>query len=193
MKTIILVVITVISFCELAIGQETKEPQNHIANKLVPFSANSGVMVVRGFTNIGKIKGHGTVSVDVRELRDARNPDKYERGVAIVVEGKRGLFGFGSDDSTSFVSYADIDSIITGLNYLAAIDSNITKMKNFEASYSIKDSFNATVFNDISSGEISVGVSNGKYSSRTAFLSLSDLKGLVSLISTAKQTLDSLK
>jgi hypothetical protein len=70
----------------MAAAQEQGEQPKPPATKLEAFQARTGVVLIRGYTKIGTIRGTGsTVTVDAREFRDASNPTSRATGIAIEV------------------------------------------------------------------------------------------------------------
>src|SRR5260370_42587297 len=73
------------AFVSEAPGQQTKEPLPP-ATKLEEFSAKTGIVVIRGFSTIGEVRGMGSVTVTAREFRDASNPKLRQTGLSVGVK-----------------------------------------------------------------------------------------------------------
>jgi hypothetical protein len=175
-----------VSFCN-AQGQQQKEsPAAPPATKLEAFSAKTGVVLIRGYSPIASINGLGSVSIDAREFRDAGNPKLRVTGLSIEVKESGRL----ERESTSFVDYDEIDSLLQGIEYISKIDRNITPMKSFEAEYKTKGDFSITTFSE-HNGDIGVAVSSGRFGKVSAYLKLSDLAKLGTLIQAGKTVIDS--
>ncbi len=111
-------------------GQQTKEPPPP-ATKLEEFSAKTGIVVIRGFSTIGEVRGMGSVTITAREFRDASNPKLRQTGLTVEVKESGRL----ERESTSFVDYDEIDSLLRGIDYISKIERNVTSLKDFEAEY----------------------------------------------------------
>lgn len=161
---------------------------NAPTTKLEAFSSKVGIVVIKGFTTVGRIQGRGTLSVDAREFRDASNPKQAEYGVVIEIEEPGRL----ERKNRSFIDYEEIDSLIRGIDYIAKTSKVITTMADFEAEYRTKGSFAVTVFSD-QSGNLSLAASTGRIGKTTAFLQTADLEKLKSLLGEAKTTIERAK
>lgn len=168
-------------------GQQVKEATAAPpATKLEAFSAKTGVVVIRGYTTVGAVRGMGTVTVDAREFRDASNPKFRQTGLSIEVKEAGRL----EREGTSFIDYDEIDSLIGGIDYIAKIDKTVTSFNNFEVEYKTKGDLGIVTFND-SRSERSIAVSSGRFGKVSAYLKLSDLPVLRTLIVNAKAAIDS--
>src|SRR5258708_17514848 len=89
------------AFVSEAPGQQTKEAPAP-ATKLEEFSAKTGIVVIRGFSTIGEVRGMGSVTVTEREFRDASNPKLRQTGLPLEIKrtSRRARAGF------SFVCFA---------------------------------------------------------------------------------------
>src|SRR5229473_4307162 len=175
------------AFVSEAPGQQTKEPLPP-ATKLEEFSAKTGIVVIRGFSTIGEVRGMGSVTVTAREFRDASNPKLRQTGLTVEVKESGRL----ERESISFVDYDEIDSLLRGIDYISKIERNVTSLKDFEAEYKTKGDFGITTFNE-HNGSIGVAVSSGRFGKASAYLKLSDLPQLRTYIVNAKTIIDSAK
>jgi hypothetical protein len=155
------------------------------ATKLEAFQATTGIVMVRGYTTIGTLRGMGgVVSVDAREFRDASSQARRVTGISISVEETGRL----ERENTSFIDADEIDGLIQGLEYISKVTKDITNFENFEAEFRTKGDFSVVVFND-SSGQLSLAVSSGRIGKTTAFLKLAQLSELKQLVIAAKSQL----
>jgi len=169
-------------------GQQQKDAQAVApATKLEAFAAKTGVVIIRGYTTIGSINGlgPGSVTVDAREFRDAANLKLRVTGLSIQVKESGRL----ERESTSFVDYDEIDSLLQGIDYISKIGPDITQMAKYEAEYITKGDFSVTTFN--STNGFSVGVSSGKFAKVTAYFKLDNLAKLKTLLQDGKAVIDS--
>ena len=180
---------TILTIPLIAVAQEqadaTKVPP---ATKLEAFSARTGIVLVKGFTNLGTVNGMGRVSIDVREFRDASNPKSAQYGVAFEVKES----GRPERENTSYIDEDEIDSLIRGLDYISKIDRSVTTFGNFEAQYRTKGDLSLVVFSG-SGGEISLAVSSGRIGRTRAFLKLADIEQIRTLLGEAKKAIASAK
>ena len=180
---------TILTIPLIAVAQEqadaTKVPP---ATKLEAFSARTGIVLVKGFTNLGTVNGMGRVSIDVREFRDASNPKSAQYGVAFEVKESGRL----ERENTSYIDEDEIDSLIRGLDYISKIDRSVTTFGNFEAQYRTKGDLSLVVFSG-SGGEISLAVSSGRIGRTRAFLKLADIEQIRTLLGEAKKATASAK
>jgi len=129
----------------------------------------------------------GTVDVDCREFTNAQTGEK-SYGMVIKITGSGRL----ERDDSSFINLDEIPSLITGIDYIAKIKPDVTKLHNFEATYSTRGDFSVTVFND-SRGKLAIAVSSGRIGRATAYLSLEQLAQLRALVVGAQEKIESIK
>ncbi|WP_146115989.1 hypothetical protein [Malikia granosa] len=187
MKKVILA--AVFAFPLLSFAQEQGEASKSLpATKLEAFSARTGIVLVKGYTEIGSVNGMGQVSIDVREFRDASNPKSAQYGVSFEVKESGRL----ERKNTSYIDEDEIDSLIRGLDYIAKIDRGVTAFGNFEAHYKTKGDLSFVVFSG-SSGEISLAVSSGRIGRTSAYLKINDVERIRSILGEAKKLISSAK
>ncbi len=156
--------------------------------KLERFQARTGAVIVKGYSDLGKLSGTGgTVEVTGMEFTDAQSGVKAQ-GVIIAVAGS----GRYDRPVNSYIDYDEIDSLIKGIDYVSKIDKTVTRLDNFEAAYRTRGDFSITVFND-SGGKISVAVTSRRIGGESVYLKLEDLSTFRELILMAKGKLDSAK
>lgn len=157
------------------------------STELEAFAAQTGAVIIRGYSELGKVAGLGTVEVDCREFINAQSGEKSHGLAMKVVESGR----YERNDS-SFIDYDEIASLLSGIDYIAKIDASVTKLKNFEATYTTRGDFAVTVYND-SKGKLSVAVSSGRIGRATAYLNFEQLSQLRSLIMEAKTRIEAIQ
>ena len=158
------------------------------STKIEAFSAKTGVVMIKGFSTVGRVSGRGIVSVDAREFRDASSPKTGVYGVAIEVKESGRL----EREARSFIDQDEIDSLVSGIDYISKISKSVTVMKDFEAEYRTKGDFSITVFSDAGGG-LSLAVASGRIGKTSAFLKLGDLDQLKALILEAKKAIEEAK
>jgi len=155
------------------------------ATKLEAFSAQTGVVLIRGFSKIGSIGGKGLVTVAAIELRVASNPEVRVTGLSITVKESN----TSGREKTSFVDYDEIDSLLKGIDYISTADRNITRLTNFSAEFRTKGDFSVTTYSTGSG--IRLAVSSGRIDKVTAHLETTDLNQLKTIIQNGKAAIDS--
>jgi len=158
------------------------------ATKLEEFSGRTGTVVVRGYSTVGEIDGLGSVTIDAREFRDAGEPKLRQTGLSIAVKES----GHLERESTSFVDYDEIESLLRGIDYISKIDRSVTSLKEFEAEYRTRGDFRITTFSS-QGGSIRVAISSGRIGPASAYFKLSDLTLLRTFIVNAKAMIDATK
>lgn len=182
-KTLAVLFSVVIAFPTFA--QNTDVSQKTPSTKIEAFSSRTGIVVIKGFQEVGRIRGTGMVTIDAREYRNASNPKQAEYGVLFEVKESGRL----ERENRSFVDADEIDALIQGIDYISGITKSVTPLSNFEAEYRTKGDFSIVVFSQ-SSGELGVAVASGRIGKTNAFLKMSDLERLKDLIREAKKLID---
>jgi hypothetical protein len=166
-------------------SQSTVEKQK---TKIETFQSQTGTVVIKGYSEIGKLIVLGTIEIDAMEFTDTAS-NKKQSGIKIeIIESGR----LENTDS-SFIDYDEIDSLIKGIDYISKVNSSITKLDMFETTYKTKGYFQVTTFNNSSSKKIEAAISSGYIRPASAFLSLEQLLKFREMIVKAKEKIDSAK
>lgn len=186
MKRIFFLIVA--TLCSVNICAQTPKPSPDVPNtKLETFQARSGVVVIKGFTRVGRLRGiGGSVEVLSMQFTDAQTARK-EQGIVIEVSESGRL----ERSDRSFIDYDEIDSLLKGIEYVGKIDKSVTPMTNFEAKYATKGDFSIIVFND--SEGIQVAITSGRIGRVSVYLKLANLEEFKALLTTAKGQLDAVK
>src|SRR5687768_8943387 len=114
---------------------ETVKPLTEPKTKIEAFQAKTGVVIIKGMSDVGSIKDifKGLVLVSAREFVDAASSEKV---YGLIVQVKES--GTLKNEKSSFVDYDEIDSLIKGIDYVSKIEKTVTKLSDFEAAYSTK-------------------------------------------------------
>ena len=171
----------------LVVAQQTEEAERGPKTKLEAFQAQTGTVVIKGYSEIGRVAALGSVEVNAMELTDATTGRK-QSGVLIEIKESGRLQNTGR----SFIDFDEVDALLKGLDYISKATSDVTKLGMFEATYKTKGYFSATTFSG-GSGKIEAAVKSGYIRPANAYLSLQQLAELRALIVKAKQKLDSVK
>jgi hypothetical protein len=173
----------------LAAAQDTakqlpqpKEPQT----KLEQFQAKTGTVIIMGFSTVGTVQAlfGSTITVETREFTDASNGNK-QFGITIEVKES-------GRENKSFIDLDEIDSLLKGIDYIAAVNNTVTKLSKFQADYRTRGDFAVSIFST-SKGDIGAAVKTGRFGGASAFLDVKELPKLRQLIATAQTTLQSIK
>lgn len=152
--------------------------------KLEAFQAKTGIVIINGYTTVGVIKGMGSISIDARDIKDASNLKLKTTGISFTIREAGRL----ERENTAFVDSDEIDSLITGIDYISKTTKGITSQAQFEIQYKTKGNFRITVFNN-TNGELSAVVSAGNIGRTSAYISIQQLSELKSFILEAKAKL----
>jgi hypothetical protein len=152
--------------------------------KLESFEAQTGSVFIKCWTDVGAV---GAVVVDCRELIDA-STGKKEYGLLVEVGVDSARFG---GKTRAFVDFDEIDSLLKGLDYISKVDSSISKLKSFEATYQTRGGLRITVFNN-ESGKRQVAVSASSHGS-PCFFPIEKLPNFKDLIESGRSRLLSIQ
>ena len=128
-----------------------------------------------------------SVEVESKEFTDA-STGKKEYGITVTVKSNSRF----EKESTSYIDYDEIDSLLKGIAYIAKIDKTTTKLAAFQADYKTKGDLIVSTFST-SQGKVEAGVQSGRFGGTLAYLSLSDLDEFGKLITKAKEMLDEIR
>jgi hypothetical protein len=189
MKKLVLFLFVLLAAPISLYAQNLKDQIPSPKTKLEEFSARTGVVIIRGFEEIGYVYGlyNTSVKVEAKEFVNV-STGKKEYGITIEVKEEKGRY---DKDSTSYIDYDEIESLISGIDYIAKVDKSSTKFSNFQADYNTKGDFKISTFS--TSGKIMVAVSSGHVGRVAAYFNLSTLSEIRSLIEGAKNKIDALK
>lgn len=178
-----------LAFAIAAQAQEQRQPPAP-KTKIEAFEAQEGVVVIRGFSKIGEMRGAypigGLVTVQSMEFINAAT-GKKEYGITIDVKETSRL----EREDRSFIDYDEIDSLVKGIDYISKIDASSTKLDSFQADYRTKGEFGISVFNLRS--ELMCSISSGRIGRIDVIFKIADLAKFRDLIINAKAKLDSIK
>ncbi|MCK9224933.1 MAG: hypothetical protein M0Q02_07595 [Candidatus Muirbacterium halophilum] len=173
----------------LLLAGNAKDKIEEPSTKLEMVTQVKGSILVKGYQQIGSTmygKYSNSLKVDVYEFNNIKTKTKTY-GLNIEVDNNEKY----NSTASSFVDYEEISSLIKGLEYIEAISKNPTKLKNYEAIYKTNGGLEITNFNS-SSGNL-VAVQAGRYSTKSIYLELSQVKDLKSILNEAYNKIKSLK
>jgi hypothetical protein len=180
----------VLSIPLLASAQVADNAKTVPTTKLEAFSARTGIVLVKGFTELGKIPGiGGLLTISAREFRDASNPKLTVYGVAFEVKETGRL----ERENTSFIDEEEIDSLLKGLDYLQKINRTVTTFGTFEAEYRTKGDLEIAVFSSSRDESIGLAVTSGRIGKTRAYLKLGDIERIRGLLDEARKRIAAAK
>ena len=120
MRVAVAVVILSVAVPALSIAQQAGD-QEKAKTKLEAFVAQDGVVVIRGFSKVGDIRGQfgSSLVVETKEFTNAGS-GKREHGITVQVKEAGRL----ERDHTSFVDFDEIPSLLKGLEYIGKVDKS---------------------------------------------------------------------
>jgi len=174
-------VVLIAAGCSLAFAARAQDT-NALKTEIGLFEAQTGVVSVRGFGQIGSVSTSAAViSVRCKESTSVATGRK-DYGIAVEIETnqRRGLALVDSDE---------LASLINGMDYLGKISHGVTALSGFEATYTTKSGLRFVAFSNKRQGGILTSL---QYDDSPRISLTSDQwNQLVNLIGQAKTTLDS--
>ena len=157
---------------------------NNVRTDIEVFEAQTNLVVVKGFGTAGSVSvGNGILNI---RLKESFSPDTGGKWQALVLDC--------SDDGArewAVIDYAEIESLLRGIDYIRSATYDVTGLPGFEASYQSRDGFRV------------IGVGSHRQSAVQTFvqfegcrripLNSDQMSQLRNQISQARQTLDQLK
>lgn len=186
-KSLCIILVAGVLVCSGASIKKSKLPAQGTETKLEAFENQTGTVIIRGRSDIGKVSARGSVSVVCIEIIDVSTGQRQMGIVFEVTEGGR----YESSDN-SFVDYDEIESLLNGIDYVSKVTPKSTKLSRFEATYKTKGDFSVVTFNKISAN-FEAAVSSGYAGSTSAYMTKAKLSELRSIIAKAKEKLDEIK
>jgi hypothetical protein len=125
--------------------------------KLETLLALDGVVVIRGSSRVGAVRGEPGFLVTVAN-KEFTNASTGDRAHGITVEVKK--VDRRDPDRTSYVDFEEVPSLLTGLEYMAKLDKSATSLDRFEADYRTKGGLLVTVYttNDVMKAAVTSGL-----------------------------------
>ena len=170
-------------------AQTTAQPQQEPKTRLQAFEAQTGMVIIKGFSTIGSVSSQngGTVTVESRESLDASTG---RRELGIVIDVKK--VGDTEQKNSSYIDYDEIESLLSGIDYISKVQKSVTKLDDFEAVYHTVGDFKISTFSTLKNRTM-VAVSSGELDEVRVLLPFPKLDDLRGLIAGAKEKLDAIK
>lgn len=155
------------------------------STKLETFTVKTGTVIIKGYSDIGTIAAEygAKITVHSQDLTNPSNTKLHSSGIVITVKESGRL----ERESRAFVDYDEIDSLISGIEYISKATKAITNLEGFEATYKTKGYLKVTVFGTQYSTKAVISID--KISATNAFVSLENLKKFQELVINAKTTI----
>jgi hypothetical protein len=158
------------------------------ATKLEAFMAQEGVVVIRGSSRVGGVRGEPGCLVAV-ESREVRNASSGERAFGITVEVRR-LDG-RDPGRVSYVDLEEMPSLLGGLEYMGRLERSAIALDQLEADYRTKGGLTVTVY--YTSGGLKGAVTSGVVGRATATLEFVDFLRFRQLLQSAYDALNAIQ
>jgi hypothetical protein len=155
--------------------------------ELETFEAQTGKVIVKGAGQIGSMTIDSiNLTVICKESTDVSTGlKKYGVAVEISANNQRGV--------KMLVDYDEMDSLLNGINYLAQIDSNVTTLPTFVASYVTKSGLRVGAYTSQRRGAIQFFLQDRSFDSPRILMTSAQLAEFQNLMEQAKKNLDSLR
>lgn len=180
MKKMSLIVFSILCISSIYAKEE------EVSTKLEAFTAKTGMVLIKGYSEIGSINGkyRETISIDAKDFTNPSNLKVHSSGITITIKESGRL----EREAVGFIDYDEIDSLISGIDYISKATKSVTYLESFEATYKTKGDLQITVFSD-SNNDLSAVVAINRVGNIRAFIDLQDLARLRELIINAKAKL----
>ena len=170
-------------------GAQEPEAVEPPRTRLAAFAGQSGVVIVRGYSRVGDVRGAQGSMITV-ETQEYRNPATGAREHGISVEVRES--GRAERVHTSYVDFDELPALINGLEYLGRVEKAATAQTDFQADFRTRDDLVVSAYSAENRGT-RVAVSSGALEPARAHLTFSDLVELRTLVRQAHAALEALR
>lgn len=184
-RTIVLAILAVTLATAIfsgAKGQQLNAPKT----KLEAFTGAAGVVSIKGYVEVGTMKGTNPISVTAMTIRDAKTGQVTSGAVFEITEIK----SYGVDRSLSYVDADELADLLSGLTYISKADDTITPMKFYEAQYSTRGGLKLVVFNNAQGQRQFLVHVGGPIGGKDSFFRIQELPNFWDLIAKAKEVIE---
>lgn len=182
-------IVAVLLFAITALPQETNSyPQS----RLELFEAITNVVLIKGTDDIGALAGKvGAVTVKCRETKDVSTGHR-EFGVIVTVTETEGVHdrGIAKVEDTTVVDFHELDGLLRALDYISKVEWSVTSLGHFEASFTTSSGLKVATYSSRRSGTVEALVMSNRLIKSRAFLTITQLMQLRTLIDQAKTKLE---
>lgn len=184
MRKCCIVLILALGFCGLAArAQITNLPPT----ELETFEAQTGTVIVKGAGPVGSL---AVDAVNIQVIsKESLNVSTGHRQYGMAVEAD------ANDQRVweKLVDYDEMDSLLSGLNYLAKIDYKVTAEPTFVASYVTRSGLRIGAFTSQRRGVIQYFLQDYSTTSPRILITSAQLAQFQDLVEETRKTLDSLQ
>jgi hypothetical protein len=175
--------ILIIAACSLAFAARAQDT-NALKTEIGLFESQTGVVVVKGFGQIGSVAtGGAVISVRCKESSSIASGHK-DFGIALVIEGNQWR-------EVALVDYDELDALLNGMDTLRKMSFGVTSLPGFEASFTTKSGLQLIAHGDKQQGGIRMFL---RYNDGPRIPLMSDQwTQLENLVGQARTSLDSLR
>src|SRR5260221_7843409 len=182
-----LLILLLLTVGPLTVFAQADKPKKEPQTKIEAFQAKTGSVLIKNYSEIGEIKGMGAdVTVTSWEFTDPQSKSK-QQGISVSVKEHGRL----EREERSFVDFDEIDSLLSGMDYVSKLSPESFKLKNFEAVYETRGKLRVTFLTPYQ--DIVAGVYVGSFSQIYAFLTRDQFAKFRQLIDDAKSALDAIR
>jgi hypothetical protein len=188
MRNVYIAVIAIAIIMSSASAQNLQDSVPKAKTKLEQFRAKTGVVLIRGFQEIGTAQGlyNTSVTIECKEFTNVTD-GKKEYGITIEAFKEDGRY---DKKHVSYIDFDEIDSLIQGIEYISNVKPDVTKFSNFQADYNTKGDLKISTFN--SDNQIMAAVTSGKIGSVGAYFTIEDLATIKLLLVEAKASIEAI-
>lgn len=186
-RTIVFAILAVSLATVISNDAKAQQP-NAIApkTKLEAFTGAAGVVSIKGYVEVGTMKGTSPISVTAMTIRDAKTGQVTSGAVFEISEFK----SYGVDRAISYVDADEINDLLSGLTYISKADDAITPMKFYEAQYSTRGGLKLVVFNNAQDQRQFLVHVGGPIGGKDSYLRIQELPNFWDLIAKAKEVIE---
>lgn len=189
MKKAVFLTVLFFLFPVLCVAQEINTSPAEPKTELEKFSSKSGEVIVRGFEQIGVVRGEYSTSIEVVANHYMnKNNDDEAFGITITVQEEDGRY---SKSERSYIDYDEIESLIEGIKYIAKVNRESTKLRDFQADYKTRGDFTISTFNN--RGKTMISAKSGVIREVNSYFPIAKMDMILEMIVVAKSRLDEIK
>ncbi len=175
----------------LALSAVAQDFTNAPATLIENFELQTGTVIVKASNPINTVTvGNGAITIRTKESTDVNHGQKLY-GITIGWNGGANPPSAQLPRGFLVVDYDELDSLISGINYISNITYEVTSMPTFEASYTTKSGVRIIAHSDRKQGGINAYLQLGDWAKIQ--LNSDQLTQLKTVITQAKASLDALK
>ena len=189
MKKYVIVLATIGLLANATYAQNLKISVPQAKTKLEQLDAKTGVVLIRGYLDMGSVQGLYSTSVSV-SCKEIINVSDGKKQYGIVMRVKK-----ATNEYVSSIDYDELESLIKSIDYMLKVKSDVANFENIQIYYSTKDYLQIRIvrYENKVSAQITSGTS-GNIAERTAIFNIEDLeKNVKKLLLKAKETIEAIK